>query len=109
MYVLMEVDHVSGSEPDEEDWENVDEVRRRSTCYSWEMMGHFARDCKRTGKGEKGGDGSKGYAKGEGNDDGRRREERAAQGMTFGRIEKLEIPGTSATSTPRSSPSLFLP
>ena len=63
----MEVDHVSGSEPDEEDWwENVDEVRRRSTRYSWEMMGHFARDCKRTGKGEKGGDRSKGYAKGEG-------------------------------------------
>ena len=28
MYVSMEVDHVSGSEPEEEDWEDVDEVRR---------------------------------------------------------------------------------
>ena len=53
MHVPMDVDHVSGSEPEVEDWENV--------------MGHFARDCGRKGKGkETGGDGGKGYAKGEG-------------------------------------------
>ena len=27
MYVSMEVDHVRGSEPEEEDWEDVNEVR----------------------------------------------------------------------------------
>ena len=34
MYVPMEVDHVCGSEPEEEDWEDVDEIRRWSVCYS---------------------------------------------------------------------------
>ena len=43
MYVPMEMDHVSGSEREEEDWEDVDEVRRRSICYSCGIMGHFAR------------------------------------------------------------------
>ena len=28
MYVPMEVDHVSGGEPEEDGWEDVDEVRR---------------------------------------------------------------------------------
>ena len=32
MHVPMEVDHVSGSEPEEEDRKEVDEVRRVSTC-----------------------------------------------------------------------------
>ena len=43
MYVPMEMDHVSGSEPEEEDWEDVDEVRRRSICDNCVIMGHFAR------------------------------------------------------------------
>ena len=45
MYVLMVVYYVSGSETEEEDWEDVDEVRRGSTGYNLGMMGHFARDC----------------------------------------------------------------
>ena len=54
-----------GSEPEREDWE--DEVQRGSMCYICWMMGHFARDCRRRGKGkEKGGDGGKKYAKGKG-------------------------------------------
>ena len=32
MHVPMEVFHVSGSELEEEDWEDVDEVRRESMC-----------------------------------------------------------------------------
>ena len=63
----MEVDNVSGSEPEEEDWEYVDEVRRRSMCYNCVMIGLFARFCRRKGKCEgKGGDGGKGYDKGKG-------------------------------------------
>ena len=54
--------HVRGSEPEEEDWEDVDEVRRGSMCYH---LGHFARDCRRKGKSkERGGDGGKGECKG---------------------------------------------
>ena len=43
MHVPMEVDHTSGSEPEEEDWDDVDEVRRGSTCYKCGMMGHKAK------------------------------------------------------------------
>ena len=42
MYVPVEVDHVSGSEP-EEDWGDVDEVRSGSMCYNGGTMEHFAR------------------------------------------------------------------
>ena len=60
MNVPMEVDHVTGSESEEEDWEDVD--FRRSTCYNCGMMRDF---CRRIGKSKgKGGDGSKGYARG---------------------------------------------
>ena len=41
----MEVDRVSGSEPQEEDLGDVDEVRRVSLCYNFGMMGHFAGAC----------------------------------------------------------------
>ena len=41
MYVPILVDH---SEPEEEDWEDVDEVLRGSTCYACGMMEHLARD-----------------------------------------------------------------
>ena len=61
----MGVDHVSGSEPEEEDWEDVDGVRRDSTCYKCEMMEHFAREFGRKGKGRgKGAEASTRYAKG---------------------------------------------
>ena len=36
MYVPMEVDRASGNEAEEDDWEDVDEVRRGSTCYKRE-------------------------------------------------------------------------
>ena len=61
--VPMEVDHVGGSEPEEEDWDDVDEVRRRSISYNCGTVGHLTRDCRRKGKGK---DGSKGYARGQG-------------------------------------------
>ena len=66
--VPMELDYVSGSEMyDEEEWDDVDEVRRDRRCHNCGMMGHFARDCrtKGTGKG-KGKDEGKGYGKGKG-------------------------------------------
>ena len=57
MHVPMVLDHISGSNPEDEDWGDVDDVRRISTCYSCGMTGHFERDCRRKGKGkEKGGD-----------------------------------------------------
>ena len=68
MYVPMDVGHVRGSEPQKEDWETVDEVRRGSMCYNNRIMGHVARDCGRNGMGKgKGGEGGKEYAQGRGN------------------------------------------
>ena len=93
----MEVDHVSGSEPEEEKWEHVDEVRRVSMRNNCEIMGHFARVCRRKGKGkEKGEVGGKGYAK----EEGKRRKARERQdqeklggskGRIFRRTERFLI------------------
>ena len=49
MYVPMLVDHVGDSEPEEEDWEDVDEVLRGSTCYACGKMEHLARDRTKNG------------------------------------------------------------
>ena len=66
--VPMELDYVSGSEMyDEEEGDDVDEVRRDRRCHNCGMMGHFARDCKMKGKGKgKGKNEGKGYGKGKG-------------------------------------------
>ena len=50
--VPMEMDYVSGSEPKQDDWEDVDDVRRRSARYNCGIRGHFARGCRRKGKGK---------------------------------------------------------
>ena len=99
MYVPMDVDHVSGSEPEEGDWKDVDEVRTGSMCYHCWMMGHVARDCRRKGKGKgKGGDGGKGYDKRKRENDESHGKERLRhiwriQGRIFRRTERLGIPG----------------
>ena len=42
--VPMELDYVRGSEMyEQEEWDNVDEVRRDPRCHNCGMMGHFAR------------------------------------------------------------------
>ena len=57
MHVPMEVYHVSGSEPEDEYLENLDEVRRESMCYNCGMIGLFARNGRSKGKGKgKGGE-----------------------------------------------------
>ena len=64
----MELDYVSGSEMyEEEEWDDVDEVRRDRRCHNRGMMGHIARDCKTRSEGNgKGKDEGKGYGKGKG-------------------------------------------
>ena len=52
-HVPMEVDLVSGSEPEGEDWEDVDKIRRGSTCYNCGMMGHIAKVCKKERQGQR--------------------------------------------------------
>ena len=43
--VPMELDYVSGSEMhEEEEWDDVDEVRRDGKCHNCGMMGHVAWD-----------------------------------------------------------------
>ena len=100
MYVPMGVGHVRGSEPQKEDWENVDEVRRGSMCSNYGMMRHVARDCRRNGMGKvKGGEGGKEYAQGRGNTTKDMEKERRSQiwrtqGRMFRRTERLRIPRT---------------
>ena len=51
--VSMELDYVSGCEMyDEEEWDDVDEVRRDRRSHNCERMRHFVRDCRTKGKGK---------------------------------------------------------
>ena len=63
----MDVDNVSGSGKDDEDWQHVDEIQRIMRWYKCGLMGRIAKDCR--GKGTRKGkmkDGEKGYTKGKG-------------------------------------------
>ena len=99
MHVPMEVDHFSGSEPEDEDWEDVDEVRRESMCFG--MMAHFSREIvegQAMGRG-KSGCRSKGFAKGKKKTvkgTGKKGTVKfgGSKGGTFGRTERLERPRT---------------
>ena len=66
--VPMELDYVSGSEMyEQEEWDDVDEVRRDRRCHNCGMIGLFARDCRTRSRGKgKGKDEGKGYGKGKG-------------------------------------------
>ena len=83
--VPMERDYVSGREMyEEEEWDDVDEVRRDGKCHNCGMMGHVAWDCRTKGKGKgKGKDEGKEYSKRQGQDDERNRKERRRQVRTF--------------------------
>ena len=108
MHVHMEVDHVSASEPEEEDLEDVDEVRRRSICYNCRMMELFAKDFRRKGKGKgRGADGSKAYAKGKGktmNGAGKTGADISGghKGGPWGDVGKLGIPRTELDARSQS-------
>ena len=63
----MDVDSVSGSERDDEDWEDADESQRHVRWYSCGLMGHVAKDRREKGEGtDKGKFGGNGYVKGTG-------------------------------------------
>ena len=100
MYVEMDVGHVRGSEPQKEDCETVDEVRRGSMCHNNRIMGHVARDCGMNGMSKgKGGEGGKEYAQGRGDTTKDMEKERDSQiwktqGRMFMRTESLGIPRT---------------
>ena len=87
MHVRMEPDHVSGSEPEEEDWGGVDEFRRGVICYNCGMMGHIETDCR-----------SKGKSKGKGADGREEQDNKGSgksgvQGRTFGKLKSWRYQG----------------
>ena len=91
--VPMELDYVSGSEMyDEEEWDDVDEVKRDRRCHNCGMMGHFARDCRTKGKGKRVRKGRRqGIWQRQGQDDERNRKERRRQVRTLqGRTRRTE-------------------
>ena len=63
----LDVDSVSGTERDDEDWQDVDAIQRSVRCYNCGLMGHIARDCRGRDQGKgTGKDGGKWYTKGKG-------------------------------------------
>ena len=71
---------------DEEEWDDVDEVKRDRRCHNCGMMGHFAKDCRTKGKGK-----GKGKEEGKGKTMKRNRKERRRQVRTFqGRTRRTE-------------------
>ena len=81
VYEPMKVDHVCGSESEEEGLEDVDEVRREALCYNCGIMRHFACQRKRENDERHGNE--------------RFRQIGRVQGRTIRRTERLGIPSTA--------------